>query len=84
MQTKWHISTHSLKKRLTEYIAAHDDVINISTHSLKKRLTPPASHTSSLYYYFNSQPQEEADLERLITVQGGKHFNSQPQEEADL
>ena len=57
--------------------------MSISTHSLTKRLTYRSATKCIWYRNFNSQPHEEADVQRYqeYTVLG--HFNSQPHEEAD-
>ena len=58
------ISTHSLTKRLTIFSQLPLFGINISTHSLTKRLTKNRVYSYWFQVDFNSQPHEEADLER--------------------
>ena len=57
--------------------------ISISTHSLTKRLTKVSSCLFGLYFYFNSQPHEEADDNQQACNILHRYFNSQPHEEAD-
>ena len=58
--------------------------IDISTHSLTKRLTTLPLRICSNYFYFNSQPHEEADRSRTAEDSTVHYFNSQPHEEADF
>ena len=76
------ISTHSLTKRLTDWISISLLQI-ISTHSLTKRLTRPERQRPGLQIHFNSQPHEEADHGNQDAEIALQHFNSQPHEEAD-
>ena len=61
VDTREHISTHSLTKRLTLMTEEHYDCESISTHSLTKRLTGEVIRKLRNNEYFNSQPHEEAD-----------------------
>ena len=63
-----HISTHSLTKRLTFLLPLLDLVSCISTHSLTKRLTSTNLWGFTGGEYFNSQPHEEADNGKTVTL----------------
>ena len=78
------ISTHSLTKRLTVLCCSIRIIVKISTHSLTKRLTVRMYSQLLFGWYFNSQPHEEADGNRMEIWSFQRYFNSQPHEEADI
>ena len=78
----WHISTHSLTKRLTSLRLSCFVLSDISTHSLTKRLTSSKlDNTQSIIFQLTASRRGWQCFQLLHNVQD--HFNSQPHEEAD-
>ena len=77
------ISTHSLTRRLTNFLFISILHRIISTHSLTRRLTIVSENHAQSMGHFNSQPHKEADLDQLVEALIVLYFNSQPHKEAD-
>ena len=79
----FHISTHSLTRRLTERCFLVKQVNNHFNSQPHEEADFDDGNWEETRGYFNSQPHEEADNLLVLPTADPGHFNSQPHEEAD-
>ena len=79
----FHISTHSLTRRLTERCFLVKQVNNHFNSQPHEEADNIRQQCNRIHAYFNSQPHEEADERLGVQKSAISNFNSQPHEEAD-
>ena len=80
----FHISTHSLTRRLTERCFLVKQVNNHFNSQPHEEADNIRQQCNRIHAYFNSQPHEEADERLGVQKSAISNFNSQPHEEADF